>query len=115
MKNRPLRKGDIVFVCNNSDVVEGVQNGSRPYIVVSNDKFNMYSPVVNCVPLTTKQKKYSPVHLFIHKEIGIPHNSYALCEQIFTISKNNVEKIICILPDNLLDKLNSLLVFQLAL
>jgi len=114
MMDRVYKKGDIVFVLNDDIFVPGVQSGSRPYIVVSNDKFNLHSPVLNCIPLTTRCKK-SPVHYFLHKNIGISQDSYALCEQVQTISKNNVGDVICSLPSNIVLQINKLLSFQFSL
>ena len=109
-----FKKGDIIFVENNNITESGIQGNSRPWLVISNNKFNQFSPVLTCVALTTKCKA-SPVHLFLHKTLGLPRNSYVLCEQIQTISKNNITKIICSLPDSVMAEINTLLSFQLAL
>lgn len=116
MKNRILKKGDIIFVNGNTSFKPGVQAGlRRPYIVISNNKFNEHSPVITCVALTSRTKKKSPVHLYIDKSIGVPQNSIALCEQIHTIAKCDIESYICSLPENLMNRLNNLLSFQLSL
>jgi len=109
-----FRKGDIVFVENNGATENGIQGNSRPWLVISNNKFNEHSPVITCIALTTKYKA-SPVHMLLHRELGLPRDSYALCEQIQTISKNNITKIICSLPDSIMMEINNLLSFQLAL
>lgn len=116
MESRIYRKGDIIFVKGSVDFKEGVQGGSiRPYLVISNNKFNLFSPVLTCVALSTKINKQSPVHLYLDKSIGIPRNSVALCEQIHTISKCDIANYVCSLSDTLISELNKLLSFQLSL
>lgn len=109
------RKGDIVFVKNEKTAVLGIQSGSRPYLVVSNDKFNQYSPVLNCVPLSTKTTKKSPVHFYLNKGVGLQYDSVVLCEQLQVVSKTSVNYVMCTLPSALLVQINKLLQFQLAL
>lgn len=109
------RKGDVIFVKNENTAVLGVQSGSRPYLVVSNDKFNQYSPVLNCVPLSTKTTKKSPVHFFLSKSVGLQYDSVVLCEQLQVVSKNSVSYVMCTVPSTLLIQINQLLQFQLAL
>ena len=82
---------------NLNDLTYGEQLGSRPVLIISNDKFNSYSPVVNVICLTS-QNKDNIVHEKINIEgknnIKIPINgtifelsdSMVLCEQIKTVS-----------------------------
>ena len=113
--SKTYKKGDIIYVVDHSTIEFGVQGGNRPYLVISNDTFNYHSPVLNCVPLTTQEKKYSPVHFHIHKNVGLPQDSYVLCEQIKTISKKQIEYIICSLPYDIISEINKKLSFQLSL
>lgn len=109
-----LKRGDIVFVTNESPAQEGVQSGSRPHLIISNDTFNKFAPVVTCVPLTSRCKR-SPVHYFLHRNLGLSQNSYALCEQITTVPKSSISSVLCKLPQQHLSELNRMLAFQLAL
>lgn len=64
-----------------------VQQGIRPVLVVSNDKNNMYSPVVTIVPMTSKQCKHSlPTHVAI-SGYGLLKPSVILGEQIISLDK----------------------------
>ncbi len=64
-----------------------VQQGVRPVIVVSNDKNNMFSPVVTVLPLTSKQCKHAlPTHVAIIG-YGLLKSSVILGEQIITLDK----------------------------
>lgn len=110
-----LKKGDIVFVESNYICKAGIQGGSRPYLVVSNNTFNRFSPVITAVPLTTKICKPSPVHFKISQSDGVAKDSILLCEQLQTISKDDVKNVICTLSSSLLKEINHLIAFQLAL
>ena len=61
--------------------------GNRPAIVVSNDKCNASSPVVEIVYLTAKLRKNPlPTHVVINTK----KQSIALCEQIHSVSKSRL-------------------------
>lgn len=62
-----LNRGDIV-IANLESVSKGsIQKYTRPYIIISNNKANQYSPVVTAVAMSTKtwKKKYLPTHCLI--------------------------------------------------
>ncbi len=49
-----LNRGDIV-IANLESVSKGsIQKYTRPYIIISNNKANQYSPVVTAVAMSTK-------------------------------------------------------------
>lgn len=84
---KEVRRGDIFYIANskcyatNSSVEAG-----RPGIVVSCDELNEHSPSVEVVYLTTKDKKPMATHVPILCKI----NSTALCETIYTVSKDRL-------------------------
>ena len=80
-----VRRGEIYYIENNSNVrVEGSeQKPNRPAIVVSNDKNNAYSSVIEVVYLTTKPKANLPTHVDI---MSTGRKSVALCEQVSSVS-----------------------------
>ena len=69
-----------------------MQDGMRPWVIVSNDIGNNHSLMVNAVPLTTNLgKKPLPTHCEI---ISSSRKSLALCEQVKPINKSDlIEKI----------------------
>ena len=72
-----------VFKWTSGDSIRaGVQSGERPMLIISNNTFNYFSPVVNCVSITSILKE-SPVHVPIY----INMDSHVQCEQIHTIPK----------------------------
>lgn len=63
------------------------QTAGRPAIIVSNDKNNMFSSVVEVVFLTTQTKNDLPTHVEIRSGSKL---STALCEQVNSISTDRV-------------------------
>ena len=70
-----------------------IQSGFRPVLIISNDKNNKYSSVVNIIPMTTKMNKRNlPCHVEIwdYKRFGLAAPSTLMVEQITTIPKDNL-------------------------
>lgn len=77
-----IKRGDIFYVERIFGSRGSENEGGRPAVVVSNDKCNMFSGVVEVVFLTSKQKKDLPTHV----NIICQNKSTALCEQIHSVS-----------------------------
>jgi len=82
-------QGTIWHWGNKGEQRAGVQSGERPVLIVSNNTFNKHSPVVNCVCITSVLKD-SPVHVPLH----VNRDSHIQCEQIHTISKEDLQNYI---------------------
>ena len=87
-----VKRGDVVYLkrCAYADAKVGngrVQAGVRPMLVVSNDFGNESSDIALVVALTSKSKKHVATHAFLDTT-----SSLALCEQIFTISQDDIVK-----------------------
>lgn len=80
-------RGEIYYVYPSVGGVGSEQSAGRPAIVVSNDKANQHSPVIEMVYLTTQPKNSLPTHVDI---TSAERPSIALCEQIHSVSKNRV-------------------------
>lgn len=84
------RIGDIYIAALNAG--GSLQSGTRPVLIVSNDKANEYSPVITIVPITSKiEKKKLPTHVFM-VNCGLERPSIALAEQITSINKSDLIK-----------------------
>ena len=80
-------RGEIYYVRPAISSVGSEQVAGRPAIVVSNDKANLYSPVLEMVYLTTQPKSSLPTHVDI---TSVERPSIALCEQIHSVAKSRV-------------------------
>lgn len=84
-----FKRGDIYYIEYGKTMLEnnGAEKQARPAIIVSNNKNNTYSSVVEVVYLTTQPKNDLPTHCDIYSS---GKKATALCEQIHSIS---VERI----------------------
>ena len=112
-----ITRGTIVMV----DLPLGngsVQGGTRPAVVISNDKGNKFSPVLIVIPLTSRlDKKYMPTHHTIEPSMvnGLTKTSIALAEQIITIGKDAVRNIVGTLEEIDINFINRKVMTSLAL
>lgn len=82
-----IKRGDIFYIANSKYYATDPENeAGRPAIVVSNDILNKNSSVVEVVYLTTRDKKPMPTHVGIICKIP----STALCETIYTVTKDRI-------------------------
>ena len=86
-REEEIFRGEIYYVYPSGGGVGSEQSAGRPAIVVSNDKANQHSPVIEMVYLTTQPKNSLPTHVDI---TSAERPSIALCEQIHSVSKNRV-------------------------
>ena len=115
--NLEIARGTIVMVdlpLGNSSV----QGGTRPAVVISNDKGNKFSPVLIVVPLTSRMdKKFMPTHHTIEPSMinGLSKTSIALAEQIITVGKDMVRNIVGTLEEIDINFINRKVMTSLAL
>lgn len=80
-----MRRGEIYYITRGYDEEGSEQRAGRPAVIVSNDKCNENSTVLEVVYLTTQAKTDLPTHVDIR---STPRSSIALCEQINSIYKD---------------------------
>jgi len=88
----------------------GVQSSERPVLIISNDTFNARSQSVNCVSITSVLKE-SPVHVPIY----ITMDSHIQCEQIHTVSKNELTEYKGTAPAAVLSNVKAKIRMQLGM
>lgn len=87
-----IKRGDIWLIDfgPQTDENDHLQHGIRPVVIVSNNKANRNSPVLHCIPLTSKihKKRYLPTHIFIngYETEGLGRHSIAECEQLQAVN-----------------------------
>ena len=93
------------------------QQGVRPCTIIGNDKGNEHSPLLIVSPLTSRDKKYMPTHTQIRptRENGLTVTSTVLAEQIITLNKTSVKKILGCLSDYDVRRVNKAIQVSLAL
>lgn len=98
IKTEDIRYGDVVWV-DLGEAHGSEQGGIRPALIISNDKNNLYSPIVQIVPISSSRNKrehksYLPTHILISPEeigvTGISRESVAMCEQTKAIDKSRI-------------------------
>ena len=112
-----LHRGMVVF-CKLPDCNGSIQSGSRPVVLVGNEKSLKYSSVITCVPLTSKMtKKPLPTHVLLTQENTpcILKQSIALGEQILSVNKSDIERVIGTVSDEIMQKINIAMLIQLGL
>jgi len=79
-----MKRGEIYYIERSSYGETGSeQRSGRPAVIVSNDKCNEYSEVLEVVFLTTQPKHDLPTHIDIRSS---SKPSVALCEQINSVA-----------------------------
>ena len=116
MRLQDIKRGQIVML-DLPTVSGSVQNGLRPCVIISNNKANKFSPNVIAVPLTSRNKKDMPTHYLLEpsKRNGLRVASTVLAEQILTVSKNAIKKIIGIVDDQHIDNVNKIIKESISL
>ena len=78
-----IKRGDVYYIESSNFAVGSEQRPGRPAVVVSNDKCNEHSSVVEVIYLTTQPKHDLPTHVTIR---SLSRESTALCEQITSVA-----------------------------
>lgn len=88
--SRGVKRGE-VYWADLSPVVGSEQGGIRPFLILSNDKGNSVSPVVNGVPLTKQVEKALEAHLPTQAIIETPRGTQvALLEHNRSLDKERL-------------------------
>lgn len=102
-QSKGVKRGDIFYIANSKFYSTDPSNeAGRPGIIVSNDTLNEHSPVVEVVYLTTKDKKPMPTHVGILCKIP----STALCETIYTVTKDRLGNFVRSCTDKEMAEIN---------
>ena len=94
-KNFGFRRGEIYFA--DLDPHYGSeQGGKRPVIVIQSNTGNKFAPTVIVAAVTSKvsKKPNQPTHVLIEKNPAFSRPSVVLLEQIFTIDKERIQRLL---------------------
>lgn len=104
--NMEIKRGQI-YICDFGETVGSVQSGLRPCVVIQNDKGNYFSPTIIVAPITSKSKRNNPTS--VHQEIGeggLAQSGEILCNQIQTVSKEQLATYIGTFAEDIMRKVN---------
>lgn len=91
MTNDKFKPGDVVYCeFKNTDENTVLLKKKRPFVIISNIDATRVSPILQVVPLTTKNKKLLPTHVKIKRSNG--YYDIAICEQIMTVETKDIEE-----------------------
>ena len=109
-----IRRGEIYWIKNSEyrNAIGSVQKPGRPGIVVSNDANNSWSNTAEVVYLTTSPKKELPTHCTIE---SAAETSIALCEQVTTVSTEQLGDYIGHCSDAEMNAVNRCIAISLCL
>jgi mRNA interferase MazF len=76
---------------------------TRPALIISNDKNNEYSSTVTLIPITGSV------------ESGLPLDSKLKCNQIRTIDKSRLSKVVGEIPDEIINKVEKAILIHVGI
>lgn len=94
-RNFGFRRGEIYFA--DLDPHYGSeQGGKRPVIVIQNNTGSKFAPTVIVAAVTSKvsKKPNQPTHVLIEQNPAFSRPSVVLLEQIFTIDKERIQRLL---------------------
>lgn len=106
-----ILRGDIFYIRSYDNEQGSEQSSGRPAIVVSNNKCNAHSNVIEVVYLTTREKKPLPTHV----SVVCQRMSTALCEQIHSVSIDRLSDFIRTATDEEMKQIDKALKISLGL
>lgn len=85
------KRGDVIFVRFPEDALGSEQKGTRPAVILQNDRGNERSTTLVVAAICTQRKKLYPMHYILQDdEGGVKKGNVVLCEQVKTIDKQRI-------------------------
>lgn len=108
-----IKRGEMFYISRGGASYNGSeQHSDRPAVVVSNDKNNENSNVVEIVYMTTQPKKDLPTHVTVRSTGKI---STVLCEQVYSVSTERIGSYIGQCTDKEMEEIDIALMISLQL
>lgn len=111
-----IKKGNIYLAALDPSIGKEISK-TRPVVIVSNDKNNEFSGTVAILPITSKNlKKIYPFEILLPSGTGnLPKESKVKADQIRTLDKIRIVKLIGALEKREIDKIDRAIKIHLAL
>lgn len=107
-----MKRGDIYYIKSKDNSIGNELFSGRPAVIVSNDKLNQTSGVVEVAYMTTQPKKDLPTHVQTRSSGKL---ATILCEQITTVSVERLNKYIGQLTESEIINLDTALAISLGI
>lgn len=109
-----VERGSIALV--SLDPTIGVEiKKTRPCVVVSSDLGNMYSNMTTILPITSKRLEHiKKFEVLLEKAPGLHVPSKVLADQVRSVDKRRVQKVLGKLPKSLLEACDRALKYHLG-
>jgi len=102
-----VRRGDIYYADLNHATIGSEQGGTRPVLIIQNDKGNLHSPTVIAAAITSQNKRGLPTHIELKDEAyGLSKNSTIMLEQVRTIDKTRLRDKLGHLDKEVMEKVD---------
>jgi len=108
------KRGEIYLVCLDPTIGSEI-NKTRPALIISNDINNKLSDTITVIPITTSTGKVYPFEVLLSAECGLPKSSKAKCNQIRTIDKKRLVRLIGTVSGKLLESVEKALRIHLGM
>ena len=110
-----IKRGS-VWIAGLDPTVGGEIRKTRPVVVVSNDINNVNNNVVTVLPVTSNTTHIFSFEVLVPKGVaGLPKDSKVKADQIRTLDKARLAKLIGSLPGDYLDNIDKAIKLHLAL
>lgn len=110
--NNLYKRGEIYYIRDTRQVVGSEQKSNRPAVIVSNNKNNEHSGVIEVVYMTTQPKTDMPTHFVTHSALK---PSTVLCEQISSVYIDRIGEWVGTLTDDEMKALDYCIVISVGL
>ena len=110
-----IKRGQIWYA--DLDGIKGSeQGGTRPVLIIQNDIGNKYSPTTIIAIITSRKTKATlPTHHWLNKRYGLTKDSMVELEQVRTIDKSRLTRLIGQVDKNEMTWLNEKLKISFAI
>jgi mRNA interferase MazF len=110
-----IKRGSI-WLANLDPTVGSEIRKTRPVVVVSNDTNNLNNTVVTVLPITSNITHVYSFEVLLPKGIGsLPKDSKAKADQVRTLDKTRLVKILGTLPNNYIELIEAAIKLHLGL
>ena len=101
-----------VYYADLSPVIGSEQGGMRPVVIIQNDMGNLHSPTTIIAPVTSVLTKSKlPTHI----DLPLFKDSVVLMEQIKTIDKRRLKRLIATVDEDTMNKIDNAIKISLGI